>query len=139
MKYYSIFIDGIDKTGKDLIQAYIDILSNHRFLVKSRGVLSLIAYSNLYNRNYKYELENERDSVNVLLTVDKLDWLTRCEINKETKIDYEENCKKFEEAYQLLSKYSNNILTYNTSKLTPFEISISIIKYMEEINNEKIL
>lgn len=139
MKYYSIFIDGIDKTGKDLIQAYIDILSNHRFLVKSRGVLSLIAYSNLYNRNYKYELENERDSVNVLLTVDKLDWLTRCEINRETKIDYEENCKKFEEAYQLLSKYSNNILTYNTSKLTPFEISISIIKYMEEINNEKIL
>ena len=50
MIHINIQIDGIDKTGKDLILQYVTRLSNHKYVIQSRGLISQIAYSKIYNR-----------------------------------------------------------------------------------------
>jgi len=138
IKYYRIFIDGIDKSGKDTIASYIDILSNHKYVVKARGILSMVAYSHLYERNYDYEID-EQNTVNVLINVEKQDWLVRCKYTSEKKINYEKNVKAFEFAKtELLKKMSTSciLLEYNSSYKTAYEIALEILQTMEELNNE---
>ena len=134
MKYYVIYIDGIDKTGKGLIQSYVDRLSGHRFMVKSRGILSMLAYSKLYNRNYTYDLSSQENAVTVLLDVDYDDWLVRCKTTNEPIIDYEAHRYAFERAYDYC-KDKIKIIRYDTSNMTPYNIAKEIIKYMEALNN----
>ena len=104
MKYYSICIDGIDKTGKDTLLGFIDRLSNHKYIINVRGMLSQIAYSDLYKRDFNYDLSTQQHILNVLLTADKEDWEVRCKLTREPAINYEDNCEVFEEAYTALHR-----------------------------------
>jgi len=136
LKYYTIVLDGIDKTGKDLIAFYISELSEKRYLVYSRGIISMIAYSNLYKRDYSYEVSQQKNIVNVLLAVDEEDWNIRCKYTNEPKINYDENIMAFENAEKILiTEHNLKILNYNTSKITPYNIAKDIIRYMNIINN----
>ena len=74
---YRVYLDGIDKSGKDLICSYITELGRYKYLVKSRGIMSMIVYSRLNNREYEYDLTNEKNVINILLTVDYFDWKVR--------------------------------------------------------------
>lgn len=136
MKYYSICIDGIDKTGKDTLLGFIDRLSNHKYIINVRGMLSQIAYSNLYNRDFNYDLIPQQYILNVLLTVDKEDWETRCKLTKEPIIDYEENCRVFYEAYEVLKNAGLPVVTFNTTQMTPYQVAKAIIKILEEMEND---
>ena len=54
LSYYYIEIDGIDKTGKDTLWHYIDYMSGRKYVINSRGIISQVAYSCLYDRKYTY-------------------------------------------------------------------------------------
>lgn len=140
MRYYRAYVDGIDKTGKDLICTYISELSNHKYLVKPRGIISMMAYSKIYNRDYTYDLEKEKDVLNVLLTVDYEDWKIRCKLNKEKDVnddDYEYHSRIFKDYYDLLKFHRVPTLTYNTSEITPYNIAKNIVKALDVINNNE--
>ena len=135
MKYYSIFIDGIDKSGKDLIAYYVIHLSNFKYIVNGRGILSQLAYAKLYNRNDVYDLTQQENIINVYLEVNKEDWLLRCKKTDEPAIDYEKNVKAFQYAINILDK-ANNVICFNTSQETPYMIAKHIVNYVDNLNKE---
>ena len=45
-------IDGQDKVGKDTVLRYIELLSNYKYVIKSRGILSQLVYNDKFNRQY---------------------------------------------------------------------------------------
>lgn len=136
MKYYSICIDGIDKTGKDTLLGFIDQLSNHKYIINVRGMLSQIAYANLYNRDFNYDLVPQQYILNILLTVDEEDWKTRCKLTREPVIDYAENCRVFCEAYDVLENAGLPVATFNTTHMTPYQIAKAVIKILEDKERE---
>lgn len=136
MKYYNIFIDGIDKSGKDLIAYYVIHLSNFKYIVNGRGILSQLAYSKLYNRNDTYDLTQQENIVNVYLEVNKEDWLLRCKKTNEPAIDYEKNVEAFQYAINILNNASN-IICFNTSQETPYTIAKHIVNYVDSLNKVK--
>ena len=137
MKYFSICIDGIDKTGKDTLLGFIDLLSNHKYVINVRGMLSQLAFAELYNRDYKYDISTQQYILNVLLTANKEDWEVRCKLTKEPKISYEANSIAFESAYKLLKNNNLPVIRFDTSTMTPYMIAKEIIKYLDKLEEEK--
>ena len=136
LKVYNVFIDGIDKCGKDIISSYITYLKDFKYLNKSRGIMSMIAYSEKYHRDYDYDLTNEKHTLNVLLDVDYDDWLIRCKIHKEAAINYYEDVAYFDKAYNKLVENNCPVLRFNTSNTTAYQIATSIIEELERLNKE---
>lgn len=137
IKIYKIFIDGIDKSGKDTIVGYIDKLSGHKYAVKSRGVLSLIAYAKLFNRNFKYDLCSEKCALHVIVDVSKEDWQVRCKMTNEPKIDYQKNVNAFKYAEAIGKKNKLRIIHVDSTRNTPYSIAKQIINYATKMNKEK--
>lgn len=129
-----IEIDGVDKTGKDLISSYVDKMSNHRYVVGPRGILSMITYNEIYNRGYDYtkELEHSRNNLIVYLYAEKEDLEIRHKLSREPKIDIERDLLMFGSKAKELDDKGFNVLYFNTSKSTPYVIAKQILEYMEE-------
>lgn len=136
MKYYQIVIDGIDRAGKDSVKNYIYYLGKAKYICNARGYASMVVYSNIYHRNYEYDIENQKNIVNILLTVDKADWEIRCKTTNEPKRNYEKDVDEFQKVFAELTKHGYYTLIFNTSNETPYQIAKKIILYMEQINNE---
>lgn len=137
-KYYNIVIEGIDKTGKDLLKTYIEKLSNYKYIVTVRGIISQLSHTRIFNREYKYDLPKEDNNIYVYLYVDKEDWQIRCNINNEPKIDYDEFNSQFDRTISSMKDMYPNlkILTYDTSKFTPYEIAKDVINKVNNLNKE---
>ena len=137
VKYSHIVFDGIDKSGKDLIRSYIFYMTNGKYTVTCRGMMSLIAYSKLYNRGYVYDTEKEKQILTVYITVNKQDWLYRCKAtNEHTDFTYEDHTAAFEEAYKLYISKGYPIMKFNTSDMTPIQIAQLVVAKIEAMNNE---
>lgn len=125
-------IDGVDKTGKDMLVKYITRMSNHKYVIQARGIVSQIAYSKIYGRDYEYDLDNYENDVIVLLTGDIEDLKIRHKITNEPKIDIERDLKVFGEVAEELSKRGLTVYQANTSHLTPYEVAEKVIAAVEK-------
>lgn len=96
----------------------------------------MVAYSNLNNRGYQYDISTQKNIVNVLLTVDKEDWLIRCKNTGETVIDYEKHTKAFDDAFETLKANGMHTLTFNTTHQTPYIIANLILQWMAHLERE---
>lgn len=136
LKYYRIAIDGIDKSGKDVIQPYMYYLADAKYLCRTRGIISILVYNKMYNRENEYDYEEaEKLTLNVLLTVNKEDWEMRCKIAEEPYINYEVHSAAFNEVYEELKAKNLPVLTFNTSEMTPFQIAKEIANHMTKLNS----
>lgn len=155
MKYkvFNVEFDGIDKAGKDSIMRQIFAVAPNKYIPKSRGLLSQIAYSNLYKRDAEYLVSDGyiENTLFVLLTVDEDDWNVRCKLtgehekNKsrsdmEAAVVYGSNSQAFLDAYDELldkygSRYANHFMIFNTTHLTPYQIIQDVVKRLEELNS----
>lgn len=134
--FYTIYLDGIDKTGKDTLLPYIGPICNYKYICNVRGIMTQIAYSKLYNRPYTYDLKQQKNCLNVLLTVSEEDWKVRCKINNEPDISYEENQLAFEEAYEMLLKNNCPVIKINTSTHSPFQVAMIIVSEMNKFQDK---
>lgn len=134
MKLYTIYLDGIDKTGKDSILPYIGPVCNYRYVCNIRGVMTQFAYDELYGRDYSYDLDQQKDCLNVLLTVEEEDWKVRCKMTNEPAIDYKKNCEVFERAYNKLESAGCPVIKINTSKHSLYEIAKIIVNEIDHLN-----
>lgn len=125
-------IDGVDKTGKDMLVKYITRMSNHKYVIQARGLVSQIAYSKIYGRNYEYDLRDYKNDVIILLTGDIEDLKIRHKITNEPKIDIERDLKVFGEVAEDLSKKGLTVYQANTSHLTPYEVAQKVIEAVEK-------
>ena len=134
LKYYTIFLDGIDKCGKDTIANYIWRLDK-RLNVLCRGWPSLVVYASKYKRNVEYELPSTT-IVYIHITVDKEDWKIRCETTNEPMISYENDLLDFYNVFNILKANNYKVLEYNSSEMTPYQIAKYIVNYMKKLNGE---
>lgn len=137
LKYYNIYLDGIDKCGKDLINTYINYLANFKYLNKSRGLITMMAYSEKFNRKYDYDLESMKHSVHFLIDVDKDDWAVRCRNTNEPSINYEYDTALFNKAYNKLEEAGYKVYKFNSSVDTPYAIACKIIAILNSLNKEE--
>ena len=133
LMYNTIVIEGIDKTGKDLLGKYLFELDKGKYLHISRGILSCIAYNKLYNRLYEYDLESHQKEVYIYLNINKEDWNIRCKITNEPKINYEQNVEAFEYAKNIIKQYCI-VLECNVSDESVYNLATKIIDMMDELN-----
>lgn len=130
-----IDIEGVDKTGKDLIASYIDRLSNRRYVVNARGLLSMMVYSDIYNRNYDYsrELEDNKNTLVVYLKAEIEDLEIRHKLSNEPKIDIERDIKVFDDYTEVFEKAGIKVLRFNTSDETPYSIAKKVLDYIDMV------
>lgn len=134
LKYYTIVLDGIDKSGKDTIAKFIWNLDK-RLNVFVRGWPSLVVYAEKFNRNCSYELPY-KNAIYVRCDVDKIDWLIRCKMTNEQDINYEYDSNLFNKAFYTLLNNNYYVLHFNTSKLTPYDIATQIVQFIKNLNKE---
>lgn len=128
----AIEIEGIDKAGKDTILAYIATLSNFKYTMNSRGILSQLVYADKFNRNYDYQLLYK--PFIIFLDVDEKDHEIRCNLANEIKINYSSDRELFLKYIKILENNNITILKYNTTKVTAYNISIDILDKLDKIN-----
>ena len=81
-----IIIEGPDKVGKDSLIEYIHTLSNFRYCINSRGILSQLVYNDKYHRHNTYTLSYK--PLIIFLTADyESDEIT------QKAIDFSDNLK----------------------------------------------
>lgn len=143
LKVFNIELDGIDKCGKDSIRPYVFYLEPGKYLCRARGLISQIAYAKLYKQNIEWDgADYAKNTLFVLLEVDKQDWEIRCKLTNEPNIGftYEEMTQAFKLAlYELKERFDvpeNHILVFNTSEYTPYAIADEIKTHLEYLNNQ---
>lgn len=142
LKVFNIELDGIDKCGKDSVRPYVFYLEPGKYLCRARGLISQIAYAKLYKRDIDWDaIDYVKNTLFVLLEVDKKDWEIRCKLTNEpnTGFTYEEMTKAFKLAlYELKERFNvpeDRILVLNTSANTPYAIAKEITTHLEYLNN----
>lgn len=142
LKVFNIELDGIDKCGKDSVRPYIFYLEPGKYLCRARGLISQIAYAKLYKRNIDWDaIDYVKNTLFVLLEVDKKDWEIRCKLTNEpnTSFTYDEMTQAFKLAlYELKERFNvseNQILVFNTSEHTQYEIAGEIVEHLKYLNS----
>lgn len=140
MKHWMIIIEGIDKTGKDLLVQYIQQLSNYKYTPYSRGIVSLMSYTHKYNRKYEYDLESiiTKNWVFVYLDYDIDDIKIRHKITGHNYEELEDDYLLFEQNLAKIKKIGCPVYTYNVSQETYINIAKDIVKKLEELENGNI-
>lgn len=136
---YRIFIDGVDKTGKDILSDYITRLSKFKYEVKVRGVISHLVYNEIFDRNINYGTAEElfadyKNSLYICLTCDKEDWIVRCKMTNEPLIHYKTHNEMFNKYWNEYKKSGNLNLEFNTSEKTPYQIANEVIEFLDNYN-----
>lgn len=138
MKYWEIEIDGCDRTGKNTVLKYLEILTNYKYSINVRGYMSQRVFSKKYNRNFIYDKESlSKNRLYVLLWADEEDLTIRGLLSNEEKHDYINDTILFMTEYDLLATDKYKTLVFNTSLSTPYKIAKKIIEVMDKLNKEE--
>ena len=129
---YIIEIEGIDKTGKDLVKAYITLLSDYKYIVQSRGLLSNMVYAEKYGRDYDYSLMYR--PIVVYLDVDEEDRRVRCVLTNEPNINADADKRLFNKYKTKLRESGITIYEFNTTHQTPYQIATQVLELIEKGN-----
>lgn len=122
-------IDGQDKVGKDTVLRYIELLSNYKYVIKSRGILSQLVYNDKFNRQYDYSLYYK--PFVVLLTADPVDLHVRHKIAKEPKSNIAKDAEAFSAYANLLRRKGIRVVEFNTSEISAMQIAKEAILLFE--------
>lgn len=138
---FNVEFDGIDKCGKDSVKPYLFYLEPGKYLSRARGLISQLAYARLYNRDIEFDATDYvKNTLFVLLLVDKQDWEIRCKLTNEpdTGFSFEEMQNAFKHSINRLhcdfDVPTERVIVFNTSHTTPFEISKKVCERLEYLN-----
>ena len=56
LKRYCIEFEGIDRSGKNVVSKYVNILGKYKYVLMDRGLLSNITYARMNGRDYEYDV-----------------------------------------------------------------------------------
>lgn len=132
-----IEVEGVDRTGKDTLVGYLDYLSGRTMPVGSRGILSTMAYADLYNReipNLDGMIDGNRTTLVVLLSANEEDLELRLKMSHHPNIDIGLEQEIFARQADILENEGIPVLRYNTSYNTPYAIAKEVISIMRRMN-----
>ena len=134
-------VEGLDRTGKDTLVGYIDRMCGRIVPVSSRGLMSTIAYADIFNRFMSAEYTNallnaNKETFVVYLTCDKKDWELRMKMSGHEPIDFERHTLAFEYAKRAILGSDVLLYEFNTTKQTPYQIAEMVCTIIEEENRK---
>lgn len=132
-QYWNIELDGPDKTGKSTIAKYLTMLSNFRFATHDRGYMTQVVYSKKFNRDYEFSTPDKSHTVYILFYCNQEDHNIRCRINNEPYISYSDDLALFKDVYNKLVEEGYKCLSYNTSKMTAYDIAKDILNNIDNM------
>lgn len=132
---HNIAFEGMDKTGKDIIYQYVKKLGNCKYILMDRGIISNVTYARIYNRDYSYDINQFKDWLLVYLHCDEEDWNIRCKLSNEPSINYATHLNEFNKTVEFFKNTNFNVLTINTSHVTPYDAANLILKEIERLNS----
>lgn len=132
-------IDGADRTGKNTIHRYIAELSNHKYVITDRGILTQIVYSYKYQRGYDYDLDLYKNNIIIYLTADERDLEIRSKITNEPEFDIKKDLQLFNDFKNFLISKGFIVLQYNTSVMTPYQIAMAVVTELSNKDYEQII
>ena len=138
-KHFSISrieIDGVDKSGKNLLVNYIALLTNHTYVIYARGILSQLVYEN-EKEVFKSMRKDNSNTIVIHLWGNLKDLEIRHKISNEPTINILEHRNEFFNMQKLLLDNGIFVFNYNTSNMTPFQIAKDIIYILEYIESEE--
>lgn len=133
-------IEGLDRTGKDTLVGYVDYMSGRMIPVSSRGLMSTIAYAEVFNRFMSTEFTNKlldanKETLVVYLTCDRKDLELRHKISHHEPIDFNKHEKAFTYAKRMILGSDILFYEFNTTEQTPYQIAEMICTIIKEENN----
>lgn len=133
-------IEGLDRTGKDTLVGYVDYMSGRMIPVCSRGLMSTIAYAEVFNRFMSTEftnklLEANKDTLVVYLTADRKDLELRHKISHHEPINFDKHEKAFQYAKRCILGTDILFYEFNTTEQTPYQIAEMVCTIIKEENN----
>lgn len=135
-----IFVEGIDKTGKDTLAYYLNQYTDFGHYVSARGPLSTLVYAEKFKRkcdSFDYLIRIKNEILIVLLTSEEKDLDIRFKMTDEPWIDICQDMRLFEKQYFKFQQLGIHCVKYNTSYMTPTQIAMSIQHYLSEIEKRK--
>lgn len=128
-----IDIDGVDRAGKDTLCKYISILSNYKYIINTRGILSQLVYNDIYERGVEYdnEVADNANTLIIYLEADIEDLEIRAKTTNELPRDFERDMNVFRSYVSVLASEGIQIWRYNTSFDTPYQIAKNILYKLE--------
>ena len=132
LKMYNIVLDGIDKSGKDVLAKYIWQL-DRRLNIQVRGWPSQVVYAEKYQRNCTYALPDKM-SLYVHVNVDFEDWKLRCIMTNEPKTSYKDDSLGFDNVFAMLKENNYYTVEVNTSRQSMYEIAKYIVNVVKSYN-----
>lgn len=133
---YCIAFEGIDRSGKNVVSKYVNILGKYKYVLMDRGLLSNITYARMNGRDYEYDISQFKTWVIVYLVCAREDWEVRCKIDNEPPIDYETNMRELSKTAADLQKAGIEVLVYDTSAQAPYAIAKDILMKIERLDKE---
>lgn len=131
-KYWNIEIDGVDRVGKNTLAPYLTFLSNYRFAIKPRGLLTQLVYSKKFNRSHEYDYTSYKEhTIIVLLYADEEDLKERFWNTNEKNIDIKHDMQMFNDTANELIINNFKVLKYNTSHITHYDIAKDILSNID--------
>lgn len=132
-------IEGLDRTGKDTLMRYIDYMSNRTMVVKTRGLLSTLAYAEIFERELSTNrieqmINGNKDTLIIYLTADLEDWQIRMKMTDHPNINVLLHNKVFENWKETLIAMGIQIKEFNTTQMTPYQIAKQIIELIDKEN-----
>lgn len=132
-------IEGLDRTGKDTLVGFIDYMSGRMIPVGSRGLMSTIAYAEIFSRyigagEISALLNANKETLIVYLTADRKDLELRHKISHHEKIDFNKHEKGFEYAKRVILGSDILLCEFNTSRQTPYQIAQIVCNIIKEEN-----
>ena len=136
-----IFVEGIDKSGKDTIVRYINEYTKYVHYVSARGPMSVIAYGSKFGRDvdaFEYLAKIADDVLIIHLVVDEDDFNTRCKLTNEPYINFKFDSKLFEDAeVYCTNDLGLTVATVNTSHHTPKQIARLVADTVRSLKGRK--
>lgn len=132
-KYWELEIDGPDKTGKDLLCKYLCELSDYRFSINVRGIISQLVYARKYDRSFEYDMSSfSKNKILILLTADARDLAIRCKMTNEPVYKFKQDLLWFEQAANELEARGYIVFKFNTSTFTPYYIAQNVLRILDK-------
>ena len=128
----AIEIEGVDKAGKNLLEKYIEQLSNYAYTINVRRILTQRVYNDKFGRNNTYALPYK--PFIIFLDVDNVDHAIRCAATNEPKINVNKDRTVYYKYIEKLKENNITVLTYNTSEMTPYMIAKDVIEQLSKIS-----
>lgn len=78
-----------------------------------------------------------KNTLFVMLNVDEEDWKIRCKIHNEPEmpLSFHKMTKAYHDMFSVFKNNGFHVVEYNTSKMTQYEISKSIIDILDKLNS----